>query len=118
MGRDPRRASRPVYVFFPTLRGSLPSKRVAGGEDLTSDWTAPGNLLLKLDFSSEASLAGQDEVVSTADPALLEACRRGDLSAFEELYRSHGTRMKSLAYNILGNATDAEDAVQEAFLRV
>jgi RNA polymerase sigma-70 factor (ECF subfamily) len=41
-----------------------------------------------------------------------------DLSTFEELYRSHGSRMKSVAYNILGNAADAEDAVQEAFLRV
>ena len=36
---------------------------------------------------------------------------------FEELYRSQGPRMKSVAYNILGNVTDAEDAVQEAFLR-
>jgi RNA polymerase sigma-70 factor (ECF subfamily) len=41
-----------------------------------------------------------------------------DLSTFEELYRSHGARMKSVACNILGNAADAEDAVQEAFLRV
>jgi len=53
-----------------------------------------------------------------AEPDLLEACRRGDLSAFEELYRTHGSRMKSLAWNILRNQTDAEDAVQEAFLRV
>jgi RNA polymerase sigma-70 factor (ECF subfamily) len=45
-------------------------------------------------------LPGQDEVVF-----------------FEELYRRHGTRMKSVAYNILGNPSDAEDAVQEAFLR-
>jgi len=36
---------------------------------------------------------------------------------FEDLYRSHGSRMKSVAYNILGSAADAEDAVQEAFLR-
>jgi len=40
------------------------------------------------------------------------------LSAFEELYRTHGGRMKSIAYNILGNVPDAEDAVQEAFLKV
>jgi RNA polymerase sigma-70 factor (ECF subfamily) len=40
-----------------------------------------------------------------------------DLSTFEALYTSHGARMKSLAFNMLGNASDAEDAVQEAFLR-
>jgi RNA polymerase sigma-70 factor (ECF subfamily) len=40
-----------------------------------------------------------------------------DLAAFEALYESHGARMKSLALNLLGNRSDAEDAVQEAFLR-
>ena len=87
-------------------------------EDLAPGWIAAGNPLLRLDFAEEASLAGQDEVASTAEPALVEGCRRGDLSAFEELYRSQGPRMKSVAFNILGNTTDAEDAVQEAFLRV
>ena len=40
-----------------------------------------------------------------------------DLAAFETLYETHGPRMKSLALNLLGNRSDAEDAVQEAFLR-
>jgi RNA polymerase sigma-70 factor, ECF subfamily len=40
-----------------------------------------------------------------------------DLAAFETLFASHGPRMKSLALNMLGNRSDAEDAVQEAFLR-
>ena len=40
-----------------------------------------------------------------------------DLRAFEALFTSHGARMKSLAFNMLGNPADAEDAVQEAFLR-
>jgi len=40
-----------------------------------------------------------------------------DLAAFESLYESHGARMKSLALNVLGNRSDAEDAVQETFLR-
>jgi RNA polymerase sigma-70 factor (ECF subfamily) len=40
-----------------------------------------------------------------------------DLAAFEALYETHGPRMKSLALNLLGNRSDAEDAVQEAFLR-
>jgi RNA polymerase sigma-70 factor (ECF subfamily) len=43
---------------------------------------------------------------------------RRDVRAIEELYRSHGGRMKSVARNLLGNASDAEDAVQEAFLRL
>jgi len=41
-----------------------------------------------------------------------------DSAAFEELYRSHGGRMKSVAMNLLGNTSDAEDAVQEAFLKL
>lgn len=40
-----------------------------------------------------------------------------DLSAFAALYESHAPRMKSVALNLLGNRSDAEDAVQEAFLR-
>jgi RNA polymerase sigma-70 factor, ECF subfamily len=44
-------------------------------------------------------------------------CLQTDLAAFEALFSSHGARMKSLALNMLGNVADAEDAVQEAFLR-
>jgi RNA polymerase sigma-70 factor, ECF subfamily len=49
---------------------------------------------------------------------LLEGCRAGDLRAFEALYERHAPRMKSIARNLLGNAADAEDAVQEAFLKI
>lgn len=48
----------------------------------------------------------------------MAACREGRASAFEELYRTHGGRMKSVAMNLLGNRSDAEDAVQEAFLKL
>jgi RNA polymerase sigma-70 factor (ECF subfamily) len=37
---------------------------------------------------------------------------------FEELFRTHGARMKSIAYNHLGSVADAEDAVQETFLKI
>jgi RNA polymerase sigma-70 factor, ECF subfamily len=54
---------------------------------------------------------------STAAAAEPSALRSIDLAAFEALYASHGARMKSLALNVLGNRSDAEDAVQDTFLR-
>jgi RNA polymerase sigma-70 factor (ECF subfamily) len=51
-----------------------------------------------------------------ADMALVERCRRGDLGAFEELYRAHAGRLFSVACRMLGNPADAEDLLQEIFL--
>ena len=48
--------------------------------------------------------------------ALVERCRQGDLSAFEEVYRAHAGRLYSVAYRMLGNPADAEDLLQEVFL--
>ena len=61
---------------------------------------------------------GGAEANRTEDSMLAEACRAGDLRAYERLYALHGARMKNLARNILGSSTDAEDAVQETFLKV
>lgn len=51
------------------------------------------------------------------DRRLAAACAAGDSGAFETIYRNYGERMKSIAFNHLGNIADAEDAVQEAFLK-
>lgn len=50
------------------------------------------------------------------DMALVERCRRGDLGAFEELYRTHAGKLFSVACRMLGNPADAEDILQEIFL--
>jgi len=52
------------------------------------------------------------------DAALAAGCLAGDMCAYERLYRLHGARMKNLARNLLGSQTDAEDAVQDTFLKI
>lgn len=71
-------------------------------------------------LENDPRLPSKSEEVLLGDPEddLLESCRRGDVAAFETLYEQHGTRMKSIARNLLGHETDAEDAVQETFLKV
>jgi RNA polymerase sigma-70 factor (ECF subfamily) len=51
-----------------------------------------------------------------AELELVERCRRGDLGAFEELYRAHAGRLYGLACRMLGNPADAEDLLQDIFL--
>ena len=48
--------------------------------------------------------------------ALVARCRRGDLAAFEQIYRAHSGRLYSVAYRMVGNAADAEDLLQDIFL--
>jgi len=49
---------------------------------------------------------------------LLAACRGRDLRAFEQLYLEHGPRLKSIAFHILASRQDAEDAVQETWVKL
>jgi len=49
--------------------------------------------------------------------AWVEASRSGDTRAFERLVQAYQRPVYSLAYRMLGNANDAEDAAQEAFMK-
>ena len=52
------------------------------------------------------------------DATLVERCRQGDDLAWEVLVRRWQGRVYGLAWHYLGNAEDARDAAQEAFVRV
>jgi RNA polymerase sigma-70 factor, ECF subfamily len=47
----------------------------------------------------------------------IEGARRGDRNAFQSLVERHSSAVFRLAYRMTGNTSDAEDVVQEAFLR-
>src|SRR5437870_8534961 len=49
--------------------------------------------------------------------AALARARRGDSEAFRELVERHSRSVFRLAFRITGNEHDAEDVVQESFLR-
>ncbi|MBV9279243.1 MAG: sigma-70 family RNA polymerase sigma factor [Chloroflexi bacterium] len=53
-----------------------------------------------------------------SDEELIAAIQRKDVRALEELYDRHRVLAFSLALRVLGNATDAEDVLQESFLNV
>jgi RNA polymerase sigma-70 factor, ECF subfamily len=56
-------------------------------------------------------------VVRDDEHLLVAAAKKGDLSAFEELVNRYEKKIFRLTRNITGNKEDAEDAMQEAFLK-
>jgi RNA polymerase sigma-70 factor (ECF subfamily) len=52
-----------------------------------------------------------------SDEDLVARLQRGDERAFEEVVRAHSGRLLSVARRFLSNSEDAEDAVQDTFIR-
>ena len=67
---------------------------------------------------NRAAALANTAIAISEDAQLAASCRAGDLRAYERLYALYGVRMKNMARNLLGNPVDAEDAVQETFLKV
>ena len=66
----------------------------------------------------------QDELLANAklvdaahDEALVAAAKLGDHPAFVELWRRHWNRVFKAAYGITGKREDAEDAIQDAWMK-
>src|SRR5947209_4706036 len=56
--------------------------------------------------------------MAESDEKLMQRISRGDLAAFGELFDRHQPAVHDFLSRFLGNATLAEDVVQEVFLRV
>ena len=48
---------------------------------------------------------------------LIDRCRRGDTKALEEIYKLYSKAMYNISLRIVGEAADAEDAIQDAFIK-
>ena len=57
------------------------------------------------------------QVVKDDEPVLVAAAKAGDISAFETLVGRYERKIFRLTQNITQNREDAEDAMQEAFLK-
>ena len=69
--------------------------------------------------SAAAKSVSVRESAATGVPAeLLERAQAGDHRAFAEIYSLHKRRIYSLCLRMLGNAAEAEDLTQEAFLQL
>jgi RNA polymerase sigma-70 factor (ECF subfamily) len=54
---------------------------------------------------------------ATAEALVIEAAKLGNHSAFEELWARHSNTAFRLVYRIIGNRDDAEDTLQDAWMK-
>src|SRR5258707_294647 len=67
------------------------------------------------DMATIQSIAGENE--QHPDVALVERVRQGDVSAFDTLVRKYERQVFRIAQHITQNREDAEDVMQDAFLK-
>ena len=70
----------------------------------------------------QSGQTGSSAVVMAADKAAaekrwVEKARNSDSHAFEKLYRANADKVYGLCLRMTGNASEAEDCVQEAFIQ-
>jgi len=62
-------------------------------------------------------MVSPERAVLTDEADWIARAQRSDAGAFEQLYRMHVDRVYGLCLRMTGNASEAEDCVQEAFIQ-
>jgi RNA polymerase sigma-70 factor, ECF subfamily len=57
------------------------------------------------------------EPLETEEKQLISRCKKGDLSAFDQLMQTYEKKVYALCFRMAGNPHDAADLAQEAFLK-
>ena len=91
-----------VKRTFESARGSISGKRSAEAKPVA-----------KNDVAEETA----SEISANADRVLVERAKGGDLDAFRSLVEKYQARAHSIAMGVISNRDDAEDIVQDAFLK-
>src|SRR3984893_13017341 len=68
-------------------------------------------------YSSQDEISVKLLAAAATDEVLVGAAKSGDRPAFAELWERHSSTVFKVAYRITKNRDDAEDAIQEAWMR-
>jgi RNA polymerase sigma-70 factor (ECF subfamily) len=66
---------------------------------------------------ADQSVNSVDNTSATSDVELVDRSRSGDMEAYRELVERYQNRAFAVALGVIGNQSDAEDIVQDAFLK-
>lgn len=72
---------------------------------------------MKQQRADPAFAPAHPEAPLLSDPILVDRARKGDAAAFELIMRRYNRRLYRLARSILRNGAEAEDVVQDAYVR-
>lgn len=94
----------------PPGKGAADADHGAAPPTVTGAGTGPGTTTLTIPAAAPLSAAQFDDLT------LVVRAQEGDTRAFEVLVRRYQRQLYRLAVRMLGNSSDADDAVQDAFV--
>jgi RNA polymerase sigma-70 factor (ECF subfamily) len=88
-----------------------------GGPELSAGNVSQGTMSANAGEVITAGPANAALATADQDRLSVQAALRGDQNAFADLVTRYQTAVYNMAYRMLGDATEAEDAAQEVFVR-